>query len=165
MLPCAESLSLEVSGASLLFIALFVPMVCLRIIGRAAEYEASITQQLEYFAKSTQCDHAHYRAWHEFALMNFRIVSHQATAGASAGSAGGAAGSAGSAAGDSKSKSAGAGSGSAATTTNINRHIVPAITGFFKSIQLQRSASDAVSASGAGGLLGMGLPGEDMGLP
>ncbi len=45
--------------------------------GSAGGYNANaITQVLNSFEAATVCDDQAYKAWHEWAVMNFRIVSH-----------------------------------------------------------------------------------------
>jgi FKBP12-rapamycin complex-associated protein len=84
-------------------------------MGRTADYHNLIPKVLEYFNAATVCDGQSYKAWHEWAVMNFRVVSHYSTLSTSKGVKG----------------------------LNVSSHIVPAIQGFFRAILLQRTGDNS----------------------
>jgi len=99
-------------------------------IDRAAQYAAVIPQVLNYFHAATVCDMNSYKAWHEWAMMNFRVVKHgnSNTAGSSSSSA---------------NSPHGHHSGHYPTPSVNTQHIVAAIDGFFRSIWLQAGGDNS----------------------
>ncbi len=103
------------------------------------QYELVQQPVLRYFEAATVCDMQSFRAWHEWAMMNFRVVKH---AGPSPSAAGGAAGE-GSSSGSSSPLVTPHGSPSGGAFNELTKHIVAAIEGFFRSIWLQQGGDNS----------------------
>jgi FKBP12-rapamycin complex-associated protein len=79
---------------------------------KGEQYNTVIPQVLNYFHAATVCGEKYYKAWHEFAMMNFRVVSYLH---------------------NHKNPAA----NKPTMFLDPSAHVVPAITAFFRSIWLQ----------------------------
>ena len=137
------------------------------VVQRNAAYNAVLPQVLNYFHAATVCDPTSFAAWHQYAMLNFTVVqrnkqrqaqlsqrsSMQSSAasstlhskrgsiitlsGAERGRGIGPSSAASSFVGSANLGSGGGGGGSH-KLLDIHHHIVPAMTGFFRSIWLQK---------------------------
>jgi FKBP12-rapamycin complex-associated protein len=102
---------------------------------RTRQYNQVIPQVLNYFHAATVCDSTSFKAWHEWAMMNFRVVKFAARAN--------------NASNASNRSSAYSSPTVSPNTSSINgvnpmsRHIVASIDGFFRSIWLQSGGDNS----------------------
>jgi hypothetical protein len=114
---------------------------------KSRQYGAVIPQVLNYFHAATVCDMQSFRAWHEWAMMNFRVVKHSGGGASAAAAAAAAANGEGSNPSSPRvsphgTPSTGSGSSSGAGHP-MTKHIVAAIEGFFRSIWLQAGGDNS----------------------
>jgi FKBP12-rapamycin complex-associated protein len=95
---------------------------------KSRQYGAVMPQVINYMHAATVCDMQSFRAWHEWAMINFRVVKHWVRSNAAAAAAAG---------------SAGGPDGQPRPAPVITKHIVAAIEGFFRSIWLQAGGDNS----------------------